>query len=184
MAKPLSRSSGNSGRGSSMVSGLLIGLIIGLALAAGVALWVTGNNPFSSADAPSANMAPPKPAQNTPPPMPETAPSFDFYKVLPGSTPTTTSDQKPAAPNQPRYYLQAGAFQNAADADNLKARLALLGIEAQIQTSEVPEKGVFHRVRIGPFVGLDAVNTTRSLLTQNNIAANLVKQTPQPQETH
>ena len=182
MAKPSSPSTGNSGRRSSMLSGLLIGLVIGLALAAGVALWVTGNRPFSPAATPTANTAPPKPAQNAPPPKPETAPSFDFYKVLPGSAPTATSKEKPAAPNQARYYLQAGAFQNAADADNLKARLALLGIEAQIQTSEIPEKGVFHRVRIGPFVGLDAVNTTRSLLTQNNIAADLVKQTPQPQE--
>lgn len=183
MAKPSSRSSENSGRGSSMLSGLLIGLVIGLALAAGVALWVKGNNPFSPAAAPPANTAPSKPAQNTPPPTPETAPSFDFYKVLPGSTPTATSDEKPAAPNQPRYYLQAGAFQNAGDADNLKAHLALLGIEAQIQTSEIPEKGVFHRVRIGPFVGMDAINTTRSLLIQNNIASDLVKQTPHPQET-
>jgi cell division protein FtsN len=166
-----------------MLSGLLIGLVIGLVLAAGVALWVTGSNPFSLADAPSANVAPPKPAQNTPPPTPETAPSFDFYKVLPGSAPIATPDEKPAAPNQPRYYLQAGAFHNAADADNLKARLALLGVEAQIQTSEVPEKGVFHRVRIGPLGSLDAVNTTRSLLTQNNIPADLVKQPPQPQET-
>ena len=178
MAKPSSRSSGNSGRGSSIFSGLLIGLVIGLALAVGVALWVKGNNPFKSADAPP-EAPTPKSAQNTPP-TPETAPSFDFYKVLPGSAPAATPGEKPAAPNQPRYYLQAGAFQNAADADNLKARLALLGIEAQIQTGEISDKGVFHRVRIGPFTGMDTINTTRSLLTQNNIAADLVKEAPQP----
>lgn len=178
MAKP-SKNQPNRRRGHPVFSGLLIGLVVGLALAVGVALWVKSNNPFKSSE--PVTQPATKPAHPAPP---ETAPSFDFYKVLPGDTPSATPRQKDAAPNQPLYYLQAGAFQNAADADNLKARLALLGVEAQIQTSELADKGVFHRVRIGPFVAMDAVNTTRSLLTQNNINADLVKEPPQPQETH
>ncbi|MEQ1592705.1 MAG: SPOR domain-containing protein [Thiobacillaceae bacterium] len=179
MAKP-SKSQPNRRHGHPIFSGLLIGLVAGLALAVGVALWVKGNNPFKSAEP----VAPPTSTKPARPASPETAPSFDFYKVLPGDTPATTPRQKDAAPNQPRYYLQAGAFQNAADADNLKARLALLGVEAQIQTSEIADKGVFHRVRIGPLAAMDVVNTTRALLVQNNIATDLVKESPQPQETH
>jgi cell division protein FtsN len=177
MAKPASRKTGRSS-GSPVFTGVLIGLTVGAILAVGVALWVTGNNPFKSA-APETAPSQTAPATGTP----ETAPSFDFYKVLPGDAagelPQVAS---PAAP-VPRYYLQAGAFQNADDADNIKAQLALLGIEAVIQTGEVAGKGVLHRVRVGPFLAMDEVNRTRTLLTQNNIPATLVKEVPTTQET-
>jgi cell division protein FtsN len=180
MAKPASRNTGRSG-GSSVFTGVLIGLIVGAVLAVGVALWVTGNNPFKSepaepAPTPHAASAPAAPA------TPETAPSFDFYKVLPGDAPGDLPSTPDAAKNTPLYYLQAGAFQNADDADNLKAQLALLGVEAVIQTSDLGEKGVFHRVRVGPIRALDEVDRTRSLLTQNNIPATLIKEVPTPQE--
>jgi len=179
MAKPAPRKSGRSG-GSSIFTGVLIGLIVGAVLAVGVALWVTGNNPFRFAGPES---APARPAPAAPA-TPETAPSFDFYKVLPGDAATgPLPPAADAAAAAPLYYLQAGAFQNPADADNLKAQLALLGIEAAIQTSDLGDKGVFHRVRVGPFRTMDEVNRTRSLLTQNNIPATLVKEVPTPQET-
>ena len=177
MAKPAYRNTRRSG-GSSIFTGVLIGLVVGSLLAVGVALWVTDNNPFtSSAPVPAPSRSPTAPAE------PDPAPSFDFYKVLPSDTPSELpSRPAPAAP-EPRYYLQAGAFQNADDADNLKAQLAMLGIEAVIQTGEVPEKGVFHRVRVGPFAAMDDVDRTRSLLTQNDIPATLVREIPNPQET-
>jgi cell division protein FtsN len=176
MAKPASRPAKRGG--SSIFAGVLIGLTVGAVLTVGVALWVTDNNPFKI-DPPPAAPAAPAPAAT-----PEPAPSFDFYKVLPGDESTALpAAAAPAAPPTPRYYLQAGAFQNADDADNLKAQLALLGVEAAIQTSEIPDKGVFHRVRIGPFLAMDEVNRTRSLLAQNNIPATLVREEPNPQET-
>jgi cell division protein FtsN len=180
MAKPASRNTGRFG-GSSMFTGMLIGVIVGAVLAVGVALWVTGNNPFKSepvAPAPArpVGAAPAVPAE------PEAAPSFDFYKVLPGDAPGELPTTPHAAANIPLYYLQAGAFKNAEDADNLKAQLALLGVEAVIQTSDLGEKGVFHRVRVGPIRAMDEVNRTRSLLTQNNIPATLVKDVPTTQE--
>jgi cell division protein FtsN len=177
MAKPASRNRGRSG-GSPIFTGVLIGLVVGAVLAVGVALWATGNNPFKFNTPESA------PATSAPAPAtPEAAPSFDFYKVLPGDA--AGELPPPAAPvaATPQYYLQAGAFQNADDADNLKAQLAMLGVEAVIQTSDLGDKGVFHRVRVGPFRAMDAVNRTRSLLTQNNIPATLVKEVPTQQET-
>ena len=190
MAKPVTRgtdlrSGGNSRKGRSVFTGVLIGLAIGAILAVGVALWVTDNNPFKSNPAsPDVHLPAASAAVKTvpPPATPDTAPSFDFYKVLPGDAPS----ELPSAPNKavaiPLYYLQAGAFHDADEADNLKAQLALLGVEAEIQTSEVADKGVYHRVRVGPFRALDEVNRTRSLLTQNNIPVTLVKETPTPQE--
>ena len=186
MAKSPSRRTDRAGssfprKEGTIFSGVLIGLIVGAVLAVGVALWITGNNPFK-AFSPDATL-PPKP-QATSPETPETAPSFDFYKMLP-------SDATSEAPPSPRpaaittlYYLQAGAFQNPADADNLKAQLALLGVETVIQTRDLGgDLGVFHRVRVGPFHAMDEINNTRALLTQNNIPATLVKEIPTPQET-
>ena len=175
MAKPASRSSKRSS--SPVFTGVLIGLIVGALLAVGVALWATGNNPFQPAKpaAPSASVP-------TPPAAPEPAPSFDFYKVLPGGAPAEPP-AAPAAKPAPRLYLQAGAFINPHDADNLKAQLAMLGIEAAIQTAEVPDKGVLHRVRIGPFASAHDVDTLRARLTQNNIAVTLVREEPISQET-
>ncbi|HWR76045.1 MAG TPA: SPOR domain-containing protein [Thiobacillus sp.] len=175
MAKPSSRNSDRSG-GRSIFTGVLIGLIVGAVLAVGVALWVTGNNPFKSAPPASA----PSPAA---PATPETPPSLEFYKILPSDAPSELPPAPDATAKPTLYYLQAGAFQNADDADNLKAQLAMLGVEAVIQTGEVADKGVFHRVRVGPFRALDEVNRTRSLLTQNDIPATLVKELPTPQET-
>ncbi|MHB1214186.1 MAG: SPOR domain-containing protein [Thiobacillus sp.] len=181
MAKPVSRtnrrSSGNrrSG-GNSIFTGVMIGVTVGAILAVGVALWITDNNPFTPA---TPTAVPPQAA----PAAPEAAPSFDFYKVLPSDAPSVLPQSAAPAATATRYYLQAGAFQNADEADNLKAQLAMLGVEAAIQTGEVAGKGVLHRVRVGPFLALDDVNRTRSLLTQNNIPATLVKEIPHPQET-
>jgi cell division protein FtsN len=184
MAKPASSKSKRSG--SPVFTGVLIGLVIGAVLAVGVALWATGDNPFKLKPArPELPAAAPAAAEPAPPATPEAAPSFDFYKVLPGDAPgeLPPAPAPDAAADTPLYYLQAGAFQNADDADNLKARLALLGLEAEIQTSDVADKGVFHRVRVGPFRAMDEVDSTRSLLAQNNIPATLIKETPSSQET-
>ena len=73
------------------------------------------------------------------------------------------------------FFLQAGAFQNAPDADNLKARLALLGVEANIETTAVPDKGVWHRVRIGPYTSVEELNRARDSLKQNGVQTTLIK---------
>lgn len=122
-------------------------------------------------------------------------PRFEFYKILPNGEAAngdakpaeaqkaadgqkTAEGQKPAAPPKPANetsYLQVGAFTDPADADNLKAKLALMGFEAKVQQINVPEKGVLHRVRIGPFAKSDEANATRSQLSANGIQASLIK---------
>ena len=171
----------------SLFSGIMIGVIVGLAVAAGVALWVDRSNPFKTRDTtsvtpPSSKSAKPAPvAPNAAPPATDSEkPRFDFYKILPGNeTPMTEQDlhQRPTPAAGEQYFLQAGAFLNSADADNLKARLALLGFEAAIQTAELPGKGLWHRVRLGPYTSLDELNKVRAALVQNEIKAQLVKVT-------
>jgi cell division protein FtsN len=83
---------------------------------------------------------------------------FDFYKILPGQVDAVPADGKAAGKDREpsaaapakKVYLQLGSFQNENEADNLKAKLALLGVEAKIQSVSIPDKGMVHRVRIGP----------------------------------
>ena len=72
------------------------------------------------------------------------------------------------------YYLQAGAFREIDDAENTRAKLALLGFEASI--SEKPnESGVLHRVRVGPFPQVEAMNKARAKLIDSGIDVAIVK---------
>lgn len=109
---------------------------------------------------------------------------YDFYKVLPGhaketGVSSTTTRQLSSSPSQnikepiKRSYLQVGAFQNEQQADNLKAKLALLGLEAQIQSKEQGDI-IIHRVRIGPFNSPEELSRMRTQLTNNGINSTLV----------
>ncbi len=134
--------------------------------------------------------AAPVPAVETP-----EKPRFDFYKILAGGeeplsdrelrerlkaakTPepaTQTAAAAPAAEARDIYFIQAGAFQNPADADNQKARLAMLGFESNVEPTNLPDKGTFYRVRLGPYAKVEELNRVRQSLAQNGIDANLVK---------
>ena len=110
----------------------------------------------------------------------EAKPRFDFYKILPGVEEPATDQQlrdskNTASKSRESFYLQAGAFQNAPDADNLKARLALIGMQASIQTTTLPDRGVWHRVRIGPYGNVEELNRTRDTLKKNGIDTTLIK---------
>ncbi len=71
-------------------------------------------------------------------------------------------------------YLQAGSFQSASEADNQKAKLALMGAEAKIQQVMLQDK-VWYRVRLGPYHKIDDVNHLRADLAKQGIDANLVR---------
>lgn len=174
-------------RGSgSLLLGILIGLVLGLGLALVVAWYINKMpSPFLSRQtAPAKNETAPPAARTdgaAAAKAQETKPRFDFYKILPGVEEPATDQQVKDAQKAEHagageaFFLQAGAFQSAADADNLKARLALLGIEASVQTTSLPERGVWHRVRIGPYVSVEELNRTRETLKQNGIDTTLIK---------
>lgn len=83
---------------------------------------------------------------------------------------------KPVVPE--KFYLQAGAFEDPSEADNLKARLALMGVEASVQKVEVADKGTLHRVRTGPYMGQDAMTRARDNLAVNGISTTIIKIKP------
>jgi cell division protein FtsN len=72
------------------------------------------------------------------------------------------------------YYLQAGAFREQADAENARAKLALLGMEARVSEKQ-SDNGSLFRVRLGPYSKLDAMNRARAKLAENSVDAALVR---------
>jgi len=188
--KPRARDTKRRPSGGTLV-GIFIGLVLGLAAAAGLALYMTNAPvPFlTRADkarpaTPPADRALAETARSTESKAGEPAkPRFDFYKILPGQeVPVTEKELRAAAkapdrPGAPKdlYFVQAGSFQNPADADNLKARLALAGLVASVEPANLPDKGVWYRVRLGPFTQLDEINRVRAALAQNGVDASLVR---------
>lgn len=74
-------------------------------------------------------------------------------------------------------HLQVGAFQNASEAENMKAKVAFAGFEATVRSVNLPDKGTLYRVRLGPFKSLDEVNRIKAALSQGGIGAAVVKGT-------
>ncbi len=110
-------------------------------------------------------------------PKEEAKPRFDFYRSCRASKSRPTHrDTKRAGPREVTY-LQAGAFQKSSDADNLKARLALAGLEAQIQTATLSDNSVWHRVRLGPYATAPELDRARAVLRENKIEPSVIKLT-------
>ncbi len=193
------------GTGGGFLLGMFVGLLVGLMVALAIALYLNKTPiPFMTkkpgSEDPRTNGKPPALAGmpqsgTTPAPTPKPAatakapdkPRFDFYKILPGGEEPVSERElrerlraaaaaksQPAAP-QDVYFIQAGAFQNPADADNQKARLAILGFESNVEPTNLPDKGTWYRVRLGPYTKVDELNKVRQALAQNGIDANLVK---------
>jgi cell division protein FtsN len=72
------------------------------------------------------------------------------------------------------YVLQAGSYKNFADADRVRAKLALQGIESKVQTVSV-DNDTWMRVRIGPISDLDKLNKLRTLLRKADVDVLLIR---------
>ncbi|HEX4583876.1 MAG TPA: SPOR domain-containing protein [Burkholderiaceae bacterium] len=174
------------------VVGFLSGLVVGLAVSTAAALYITNSpvpfinkvqratanvNPAAGGQLPDPNKplysnravlpALPDPAHNAAP-----APIEDKSAPAAGAAPATVAT---AADSGARVMLQAGAFKSAQDADSMRARLALLGLDARV--SQVTQDGgatVLYRVRIGPYRELDDLSGIRRTLAENGIEAQVV----------
>jgi cell division protein FtsN len=89
--------------------------------------------------------------------------------TTPGTTGATTAD------TGAHYVLQAGSFPDAKEADTVKAKLALLGITAKVQTVTVNGK-TWNRVRVGPYPSASALETAKKTLSDNGISAIAMKE--------
>ena len=134
------------------------------------------------------------PDKGSTPAKPSDRPRFEFYQILPGEKEATPERQAKAAPPPapeaaPRpgsspatpkphsgdvYWLQAGAFSDEKEADNLRAKIALTGLEASVRSVATPEKGKLYRVRLGPYQSLDDANRIKATLSQNGVGAAII----------
>jgi len=188
--------------GGGTLVGMFIGLVLGVVAAAGVVLYLNksplpfnkqvlaGNGAQSNAAQPAQPMAlPGKPGD----PIPEKR--FQFYDILPGKAdavpekaakPEVQKDEpkKEEKKEEPKkeeikesktpLFLQAGSFSTAQDADNQKAKLAFMGVEAVIQQVMIQDKTLF-RVRVGPYTKIDELNKVRAELAKAGIESQLSK---------
>lgn len=118
---------------------------------------------------------PATPAVATPAPTPAPAASAPAKQDSKSADSKSASSAKSdAADDKWTYFLQTGAFRDQADADSARAKLALLGFEAKV-SERTADSGVLYRVRIGPFEHADAMNRTRSKLSDNGVDAAIVR---------
>ncbi len=197
---------GGSGLFTGLLLGLLIGLVVAAALAWYFSFGTEGFKPTAGArqaadPQPAVPAEPPaptrpaaaqpkataEPAAETKPRKPPHAPApataapkpridYTFYGILPGDKPA-----KPVEPPKPTetWWLQIAALKNPADADKLKARLALLGLP--VSTQRIDSAGqTLYRVRVGPYKREDDAFGDLDVLAENNYEPRLFKEPLKP----
>ena len=91
----------------------------------------------------------------------------------PAATPDAITPA-PASGNDTPYILQAGAFGASGDAEALKARIALLGLSARVESATVQGK-TFYRVRMGPYATASELAEAKRKLASGGLTAMAIK---------
>ena len=179
--------------------GLVVGVLIGLALALAVALYVTKvpvpfvnkvpqrgaeqdaaevqRNKNWDPNAPLTGKTPAKPgtaASSTAPPPTATRPATASAPMA-----TTKPEDTSARSTKPGvdpfvYFVQVGAFAKTEDAEQQRARLAMLGYSAKI-TEREQAGHTMYRVRLGPYQMRDEAESTQAKLQAGGETAALVR---------
>ncbi len=180
--KGAGRRSRGSGAGFSGWTGLALGLAIGLCVAGGV--WHFKSRPPADPTATKSRKPAPLSARDEAPDKdtPGAGTDYTFYDrlknfelVIPEKEKDVHRDVKPAPETRPgSYVLQAGSYRNFNDADAVRARLALQGVESKVQKVTV-DTDTWHRVRIGPITNLDELNRIRARLRHAEVDALVIR---------
>ena len=167
--------------------GVFVGMILGALIVAAAVFVFTRNAPFSQIAAPAQTTPteaaivalPGKPGDN-----PVKEPDFTFYNTLPqgGNAPVAAPAPNPAPVTLPPapasrptpasstakpIYLQLASFESAEQADDLMARLVLMGLEPVPQRAQLSDDRVVHRIRVGPFSDPEDVRAMRARLSRD-----------------
>ena len=176
----------------------------GLVVAGVLAIWIYQSTPFRPETAPLAKLEPIKPkieakATGLTGELAKDEKRAEAERIVqPGARPdasasaptasdpaaskaaakatATAPEPSPSAEPRNRLWLQVGAYVNRQDAESQRARFAVLGYEAQIQSADVPDKGTVHRVRVGPYRDPDEAGKVRGDLARQGIEVTVVKQ--------
>jgi cell division protein FtsN len=175
--------------GSSFMNGLFMGILVGIGLSIGITVFITnGKSPFISKDTNGACIeiqgAKAEGESSADNAIQDQPTKFDFYNILPNGDKdisdreTTQALKNPASiPQKELYFYQVGSFNTDKDADNTKAKLALLGFEAVVLTAPSQSNEVVHKVRVGPMTDDAQIMKTKNDLIKNGFKPILVKTT-------
>ena len=108
---------------------------------------------------------PAAPATTTAPPAATTS--------APAATATATAAAAPAESNV-RCILQAGAFGASGDAETTKAKLAMIGLAARVESAQINGKTVY-RVRMGPYGTAGELSEAKQKLDGTGLQAMAIK---------
>jgi len=106
------------------------------------------------------------------------APHFEFYTVLPEKEvvvpeheiKTRSREERVGKAKEGKYIMQAGSFGAFKEADQLRAKLALMGIESKVEKAKIGDK-IWYRVKMGPYTQMTSVDLIKKRLKKNGIDA-------------
>lgn len=154
----------------------------------------------ADSDAPTRNVETPTQGQRSPSREGDSGMDYRFYTLLPemevdpapqedppdppqeeGATepvPETPEDEAPTRPEgaEGDYLLQVGSFQEHRPAEELKARLALKGLDAEVVEAQLQDRGTWYRVRLGPFPDRAKAEDVRSRLAEGGMDSMILQQ--------
>jgi cell division protein FtsN len=161
-----------------------MGVLCGLALGLGVAglVYIKDHRPdtqiskAAKTDRKKPHGNEPADAESTDSAAEDSSKSYAFYDMLPKFEVVVPEKEKDVRPDikpvpetrRGTYVLQAGSYKNFADADRVRAQLALQGVESKVQKVSV-DNDTWHRIRIGPISKLDELNRLRQILRKADV---------------
>ena len=116
----------------------------------------------------------PAPIVETPPTTAPAAAASAAAAATTASTATAPAIASAAAAGEARYILQAGAFGASGDAESTKAKIALLGLSARVESAQIGAKTVY-RVRMGPYGSASELAEAKRKLASGGLPAMAIK---------
>lgn len=170
-------------KGDSLLKGVLVGIVLSLLLA-GVLLWLLWPRTQDFKKVVSAPELKPSVSAKATPGKPATSPeqsqpnpsNYTFYDILPGDK---APKPLPAKPSKEQWWLQVAALKSASDADELRAKLALLNFSTVVKPAAKADV-MFYRVRVGPFSDKGAAESAQKKLAENKFEARALKEAVTP----
>lgn len=156
-----------------LITALIISFVVFLVYLSNIGSKQTSPQPDVAAAPEAAKIEAPKPEKKPEGPV---LPQFDFYTILPEKEVivpdyeinTRAREERVGQAKTASYILQAGSFKDFKDADSLRAKLALMGIESKVEKAKVGNV-VWNRVKMGPYAQMTSVSAIRARLRENGI---------------
>jgi len=111
---------------------------------------------------------------NLPAPIAETPTATSAASTETATSTAATTTAATAGNDDSRYLLQAGAFGASGDAETVKAKIAMLGLNARVESAQIGGKTVY-RVRMGPYGSASELADAKAKLSGGGLPAMAVK---------